>query len=68
MLIDEELFTTPVELSAGAMVVSGITVSQPAAEPGAERSWVRRHPGLLIIVGMGVGLLLLGYVEFAGAG
>ena len=24
MLIDEELFTTPVELSAGAMVVSGI--------------------------------------------
>ncbi len=54
VLIDEELFTTPVELSAGAMVVSGITVSQPAAEPAAERSWVRRHPvatGVLIGVG-----------------
>ncbi len=55
VLIDEELFTTPVELSAGAMVVSGITVSQPAAEPAAERSWVGRHPvatGVLIGVGV----------------
>ena len=63
VLIDEELFTTPVELSAGAMVVSGITVSQPAAqpaaEPAAERSWVRRHRGLLIGIGVGAFLGIL---------
>ena len=52
VLIDEELFTTPVELSEGAMVVSGVTVSQPAA---AERSWVRRHPVTTsVLIGVGV--------------
>ena len=52
VLIDAELFTTPVELSAGAMVVSGITLSQPAA---AERSWVRRYPVTTsVLIGVGV--------------
>ncbi len=48
VLIDEEPFTTPVELSAGAMVVSRVVVSQPP-----ERS--RRGWGTKIAVGVGIG-------------
>ncbi len=48
VLIDEELFTTPVELSAGAMVVRRVVVSQPPERP--RRSW-----GTKIAIGVGIG-------------
>ncbi len=53
VLIDEELFTTPVELSAGAMVVSRVIVSQPPERP-------RMRRGTKIAIGVGIGVAVFG--------
>ncbi len=68
--VDGQVISTNgrVELSEGAMVVSGVTVAPPAAEPAAERSWARRHAGLLGL-GIGVGVVVaISFIYCATAG
>ena len=59
IVADGKVIATRTEITLSgtrAMVVNGITVSQPA-----ERSWVARHQRPVIIIGMGV---FFGYMAF----
>ena len=56
-------------LSEGAMVVSRIIVSQAAAEPSGERSWVSRHKVATgVIIGAAIGAVICTTFRVGGTG